>query len=88
MAETYDWATDPFWTAPFQRFQDLARHEGSSLTFDVRRLEAACYGDAIYKHIDCVIAAEEIGDFDGRRYLPRLMMALLMILHEEAGAAP
>ena len=71
------------WTAAQNRFQELSQ-QGATITFDIRRLEAALYDDIIFDHVNEIVREEGNMGEDGRRYVPRLMMAVIMLLHEKA----
>ena len=81
-----DWSEDSFWADALEEFQSMRRRGVSRLSFDLEKLEAAFYDPPIYKHVDAILQAERDAGEDGRRYVPRLMMALFVRLYELAGA--
>jgi hypothetical protein len=82
------WHEDPEWTRALEDFQELRIEGVSGVTLDLTKLEDFIYNDATFRLIDYVLQAENSDDPDGRRYVPRLMMAYFMHAFTAAGAEP
>jgi hypothetical protein len=79
------WSSDSFWIDALERYQSLRESGLTSLEIDLHLLEENIFnGDSpAYKMVDAMCSVREHEGWDGLKGAPRLVLALLILLHEQ-----
>lgn len=83
---TIHWAEEPYWTEAVERF-DANRERGvQQLVIDLDAIQGVLYdGDGpAYRALEAMLSVHEHEGMDGYRGAPRIVLALLQILSEQA----
>lgn len=80
------WSEDTIWTDALDRYHSLRQNGQKSITIDLQLLEEKIYsGDSpAYKMVEAMCSVQEHEGWDGHRGAPRLILALLTLLHEQS----
>lgn len=87
-AMTRHWAGDPYWTEAAERFCELREQGKKQLVIDLDAIEESLFdGDGpAYRALEAMLSVNEHEGMDGCRGAPRVVLALLQILSEQAPA--
>lgn len=81
------WAEDPLWTTALERYYE--RRDAGAKTFevDIAALEELLFSEEspAYKLMEAMCSVQALEGWDGNRGAPRLIFALLQLLHERTG---
>ncbi|MGE1612272.1 hypothetical protein V9K81_10355 [Pseudomonas monteilii] len=83
---TRHWSEAPYWTEAADRFDELREGGRRQLVIDIDAIETTLYdGDGpAYRALEAMLSVHEHEGMDGYRGAPRVVLALLQILSEQA----
>ncbi len=84
MNRTEHWSEDRYWTEALEQFNRFEEEGHNQLNLDLTAIVRVAFnGDGpAYKLMDAMVSVKEHEGIDGFKGAPRIMLALLMRLHE------
>lgn len=82
--ETRHWSSDSYWTDALEHYYRIRDGGVSKIEIDLECLEGKIFdgGSPAYKMVDAMCSVKEHEGWDGHKGAPRLVLALLALLHE------
>lgn len=82
--ENRHWSSDDYWTVALENYYRIRDGGTSKIELDLESLEGKIFdGDSpAYKMVDAMCSVKEHESWDGYKGAPRLVLALLALLHE------
>lgn len=82
------WSTNTYWTDALDQYHSLRNEGVETINIDLNSLENMIYdGDSpAYKLVEAMISVAEHEGYEGHRGAPRLVLALLQLIHNECNS--